>query len=225
MEESQYKFCRWVMDSLLENPSTRALLTVTNLLYSDKVIRPVNIEYVQNKLDKGFYQTSKEFVSDMRLALKNYIFCTSRKTLEREIAQLVAEYFESLMEKYVQDNDRYTYKLFETELKLAKETNNKFIATKETTNQKAKPAAEIFQTSEHVTTQTLMTELKLLDEIPLYHKAIAYLSELQPETVTVDNVIYVHFCLMKQSTINKLSAYIKEMLRRKASTMLESINQ
>lgn len=220
MNENEVCVCNQIFQTIIDNPLSRLFWTSSNDVINPAVLHPLNLEDISIRLSKGKYIKPDDFVKDMNLCLVNGINGSVKGTIRNAAATELKLLFDHLvlsLQPLAHPNTlplKFITSKFENENALPEIVEHEFDSKKAP----QEPQSELFKLkSDPNDVVTLLRDIKLLTSIDLTMKLAVLIRDLQPDVITVGDVLSFNVGLMTEETRIKVRKYVTELLRESAS--------
>ncbi|OHS99584.1 hypothetical protein TRFO_33908 [Tritrichomonas foetus] len=213
----QQKSCLEILNKLAENPCYRMFSDPPTSQPSKECQRPLYLNFIKSKLEVGMYDSTREFVFDVRTVFRNVEKSNSCGEYKKLGAKLLFLKFEEMIANGHITQSELDCNLFviSNEIKNLEESIQKPPPNSPKT--KEMPASFILHEKVDVpTTKQLQAALRILNEPSLIIQAAIFALEKQKGCVSIGQTIDFHFRIMKSQTKIDLYTFIINKLKEVA---------
>jgi hypothetical protein len=212
MIEAQRVVCSELLDHILDIPCATLFWDSERDLTDDSIASPISLQFISQKLSKGVYTSTSDFLTDLRRLFHNSM--STEKGLRLEAARYLWNRFEEMVED--QSPSMHPNAIVVSELAkhledIAKDTFP--INRRRALGNDVRAGAEVFKNStDDYSVQALRECIGLLESADLICRVAVFLINRQPETVLMDVSLSLDFSLMTEQTRKDLRLYIQKLL-------------
>ncbi|OHT03354.1 hypothetical protein TRFO_29275 [Tritrichomonas foetus] len=213
MNKHQQSSCLKIMEELEANACYQMFNDPPNILDTRQIERPIFFKFIKTKVERGMYNSTGEFVFDVRTLFRNVLISNSNK-FRMAGAKLLSQIFEDLLARGSITNTQQENTILTISHSIDESLLSIPIPQPNHLRSKWMPGAAIFQEKVLIpTNEQLQADLKILHFPNVIVQAAIFASKIQQDSVLFGQSIQFLFSKMNDQTKIELHKFIMKKLR------------
>ena len=216
MNENENQVCVKIFQKIVNNPLSRLFWKNQSDVVNSSILNPVSLEYISVRLSKQKYIRASDFIYDLHLCLLNGKNGSVNGSVRHAAAQELLNIFDSLVSSLqpLAHPNILPLRFITSEFEQENALPNYAIPP----NEVKEPASALFQIDPDPNDLvTLLRDIKLLTSSDLTIKLAVLVKKLQPEVLTMGDVLSFNVGVMTEDTRIAVRKYVSELLHDAAS--------
>ena len=212
MNETESYICKKILSLILKIPISNLFWKYHPENFDEDSLQPFTLKLISEKLERHIYQSSEDFIKEMRILFKNSSKINKKGSVRGVASNQLSLEFENLVNKYFPVVSKHIIESQKIEL-LFKELLDSKIDFNDLFQKKDfnEPSSSIFLNNNYYKNKIdeLYHLIQLTNSSENILKIAVFIHELQPETIIVGNELSFHFNLMNENTLTKNIYFLK----------------
>ena len=219
-----------IMDKLKERP----IWNIFENSYLESIStqkKPISLSSIRDKVANRLYTSPYQWEFEMRKTFQSYIDFYENEEIKRLSFEELRDYFEQLVSNSCIEDMHLTIELNSCKQQIhkyleKKKTNETIPFSKDLTNKQ--PGSEMFQdisnTNSNMDITRLQRDIKMLRNPEFILRISSFIRKFQPDAISLDDKLAIHFDLLKPENIMKVREYVTELMRKAAIGEINPFN-